>query len=665
MVQKFRPNRNSKSVYRSEIDGLRALAVVAVIVNHFEGTILPSGYLGVDIFFVISGFVITSSLADRRDNNLGQFLSLFYSRRIKRLVPALIFFIVPTGVLICLFDPSPGVSLKTGLTSLFGLSNVYLLRIAVDYFAASTDLNVFAHTWSLGIEEQFYFLFPFLLWFSGFGQHAPNGARNLLWVMVSLTCFSLVGFVCLYQINQPAAYFLMPNRLWELGAGCLLFVSLKHSPSVIRISEHIPSVLVTTGLIGVLFIPQSFPVLATIAAVCLTMVLIACLRSGTTTYAFFTHEKVVFVGRISYSLYLWHWGVLALSRWTIGIHWWSVPLLVALMFILAVISYRYVETPMRRSTWSLNNALTLGYGFVALVGASAILFVLYHPLNGRIYLGHFLNIPVPLNLQRTWWVDKTTGEYLERCHVKGEFTSTMLTECLGVVPGREGTVYLIGDSHARNYLPTVIKGFKNRSVTYLTMGGGCSFLPLVMTSKFERVRCSSYVLETTEFLLDKVQHGDVVVIGQSLLKYGKSRQTPVYVNHIKSFAQRLTKKQVPVVLLDGTFPPTLPPEQCLRMPWQPFSGDRAGCFVDSKDATKGYARFDSLADDASSQLSNLYYIPLRMGLCHEGRCGQTTASGLSIWHDRGHITEEVARELTPLFLEKLKKQGFFQRFGAE
>lgn len=246
-----------KSVYRPEIDGLRALAVIAVIVNHFNGAILPSGYLGVDIFFVISGFVITSSLAEQRSNNLRQFLLDFYIKRVKRLAPALIFFVVLTSILICLFDLNPDVSLKTGIASLFGLSNLYLFGIAADYFAVSTDLNVFAHTWSLGVEEQFYFLFPLLFWFCGFGRYAPSGARNLLWVIGVLSFLSLIGFVYLYQANQPAAYFLMPTRLWEIGAGCLLFVSLNRFPSVVRIFEQAPPLLVTTGLIGVLFIPQN------------------------------------------------------------------------------------------------------------------------------------------------------------------------------------------------------------------------------------------------------------------------------------------------------------------------------------------------------------------------------------------------------------------------
>jgi peptidoglycan/LPS O-acetylase OafA/YrhL len=323
-----------KSKYRPEIDGLRAFAVVAVIINHFNKELLPSGYLGVDIFFVVSGFVITSSLAGRPSKNLGDFLVGFYTRRIKRLVPALVLFVLITSILICLFNPTPGDSLRTGIASLFGLSNLYLLRQSTDYFAASTELNVFTHTWSLGVEEQFYFLFPFLVWFTGFGRLAAKGSKNLFWVMGGLSVTSLIAFVYSYKTNQPAAYFLIPTRLWEMGAGCLLFLSMKHFNSFFRTLEKIPPLIVTGAIVAVLFALQ-FAVQATFTIVILTVVLITCLRTGTSAYKLFTHPRVVYIGLISYSLYLWHWGVLSLSRWTIGIHWWAMPLQIALMLLLS------------------------------------------------------------------------------------------------------------------------------------------------------------------------------------------------------------------------------------------------------------------------------------------------------------------------------------------
>ena len=150
---------SSLKKYRPEIDGLRAFAVVAVIINHFNKDLLPSGYLGVDIFFVISGYVITSSLAGRESKNFLEFLTGFYERRIKRLVPALVVFVLITGVLISFFNPDPGGALGLGWKSLLGVSNISLYRSSTDYFAQSTELNPYTHTWSLGVEEQFYLRF--------------------------------------------------------------------------------------------------------------------------------------------------------------------------------------------------------------------------------------------------------------------------------------------------------------------------------------------------------------------------------------------------------------------------------------------------------------------------------------------------------------------------
>ena len=253
-----------QSRYRPEIDGMRAFAVVSVIVNHFNQDILPGGYLGVDIFFVISGFVITSSLYLRPSKNFKDFISGFYERRLKRLVPALSVFVLISSITICLFDSEPNFSLKTGLTSLFGISNLYLLQTSTDYFAESTELNVFTHTWSLGVEEQFYILFPFLIWFSGFGRQTKNGARNLFLIVGALTITSLISFIYLYPINESAAYFIMPARFWEIAAGCLIFIAFQKRPPFEEFLEKVPPPLVLILIIGVMYLPMSLATTSTV-----------------------------------------------------------------------------------------------------------------------------------------------------------------------------------------------------------------------------------------------------------------------------------------------------------------------------------------------------------------------------------------------------------------
>jgi peptidoglycan/LPS O-acetylase OafA/YrhL len=376
----------SKSKYRPEIDGLRAFAVVAVIINHFNKDLLPSGYLGVDIFFVISGYVITSSLAGRESKNLLDFLTGFYERRIKRLVPALVVFVLITSVLISLFNPDPGSVLGLGWKSLFGISNISLYRSSTDYFAQSTELNPFTHTWSLGVEEQFYLLFPFLIWFSGFGQQKVRGARNLFFWVGALTIASLISFIYLYQVNQPAAYFLMAPRFWEMAAGCLIFIGFQKREKIEQALEQAPPLLVVAAMVGVMFLPTEAAVPATISIVVLSAILVACLKKGTAAYDFFTLEKVVYVGLISYSLYLWHWSVLSISRWTIGIHWWSVPIQAGLMLLLAIGSYRWIETPIRHSSRTQSKRWSIGGGASIVILVATAIFTLAKSEN-PLFLG--------------------------------------------------------------------------------------------------------------------------------------------------------------------------------------------------------------------------------------------------------------------------------------
>ena len=140
--------QTAKGKYRPEIDGLRAFAVIAVIINHFNKDILPGGYLGVDIFFVISGYVITSSLESRRDENFLEFIVSFYERRIKRIFPALLVCVLITGALAFAFIPEPQTITRTAIASIFGLSNLYLFQNSTAYFSQESDLLSSTRRWS-------------------------------------------------------------------------------------------------------------------------------------------------------------------------------------------------------------------------------------------------------------------------------------------------------------------------------------------------------------------------------------------------------------------------------------------------------------------------------------------------------------------------------------
>ena len=212
--------------YRPEIDGLRAVAVLAVIAEHFSSALLPGGFLGVDVFFVISGFVISLSLAGQAHASPSEFLIGFYVRRIKRLLPALVLCVLVTAVVASMFIDGGTLEYKTiimsGAWALFGASNIYFFAKATDYFATSSELNPFTHTWSLGVEEQFYLLYPVMFLLLVAGARRGAGMRYLAGFAL-LVALSFAGFLLLLKPLPSASYFLMPMRFWELGLGCLTY----------------------------------------------------------------------------------------------------------------------------------------------------------------------------------------------------------------------------------------------------------------------------------------------------------------------------------------------------------------------------------------------------------------------------------------------------------
>jgi len=221
----------SSHQYRSDIDGLRAVAISAVIAYHFSNNLLPGGFLGVDMFFVISGYVIAASLSRQPHSSIKDLFLGFYCRRIKRLAPALLVSIVITCLLGALFiHPQSGDysdSMKAGLFSIFGLSNIYFAKESLDYFGTPAHLNLFMHTWSLGVEEQFYLVFPALLWISGYASRQPKGRYFLFAAQGFLSVLSLALYVWLSKLFFAVLYFMMPSRFWELTIAHVVRVILR------------------------------------------------------------------------------------------------------------------------------------------------------------------------------------------------------------------------------------------------------------------------------------------------------------------------------------------------------------------------------------------------------------------------------------------------------
>ncbi|MCW1935703.1 acyltransferase [Pseudomonas sp. MDMC_285] len=345
---------HSPARYYPYIDGLRALAVLSVLVYHLHGPWLPGGFVGVDVFFVISGFVVSASVAGFKGRGLWQFLGYFYSRRIIRIFPALIVCLLLTALFSALFIPSAwlsAVNQQTGFYAFFGLSNFILAQSGRDYFAPATEYNPYTHTWSLAVEEQFYLVFPllFITWLLG------GRGRKLSIGLFAIGALASLGYAVWTLRSDPiTAFFMAPGRFWELAAGVLLYqcIGQRHEQPAARHRQGLAlAALLLILLAFVISRSSNFPFPGALLAVTGTLGVISCLHhSPGFMHRVLGWRGLVLVGRISYSLYLWHWPVFVLFRWTCGLETAVTRLAaVTLAFMLAFASYHWVENPLRNA----------------------------------------------------------------------------------------------------------------------------------------------------------------------------------------------------------------------------------------------------------------------------------------------------------------------------
>jgi peptidoglycan/LPS O-acetylase OafA/YrhL len=689
-------SRPEKSKYRPEIDGLRAFAVTAVIINHFNKDLLPSGYLGVDIFFVISGYVITSSMANRESKNFRDFIISFYKRRVKRLAPVLVTFVLTTSILICLFNPDPKWSLRIGAGALLGISNILLFRDSTDYFAQSTELNPFSHTWSLGVEEQFYLIFPLLIWLSGFGRRTKNGPRDLFIWTGALTVISLLGFIYLYPTNQPAAYFLMPPRFWEMSAGCLAFIGFKRRPKIEKALEQAPPMMVVLVIICVMLLPITAAVPSKVAIVLLSTILLACLKSGTAAFITLTNGKVVYIGLISYSLYLWHWTILSISRWTIGIHWWSAPIQLLSIFLLAAASYHIVEKPLRSADWSMspNSLITAGTFYSFTTGT--LLLAGDKFLSNTLYLG---DKQIDFSAQVTRPIDfkgNMTSRVARECHssdtlkndaLKGSQTLTdrFIAHCLASKGSQSPLIAFVGDSHTLSMFPLSERLYQNtRFSVFSHSRDGCAFPQQGATF---RAGCMEAMKSTETYVINQVNNrkkGSVIIATSYLVshfgtdglhrrqfkKHPDGTREAVnsnledYLLSLKRLAGLLRKSNSHLIVV-APLPnhPLYLPETCLPQWFKPIWSIPIGC---NKTPTLTLQKqrqkiVSSLQKLAKSTPGILIYDPLNI-LCGRSAC-PTSKEGKPLYSDDNHLSGNGANYIYGDFLRFMLKNNLLQEQG--
>lgn len=444
----------NKIGYRADIDGLRAIAVLSVLAFHY-GAPLRGGFTGVDVFFVISGFLITQILASEIAN--GSFSVLgFYNRRARRILPALLTMLavsLAAGAL--LLFPGDYVALAgSGAGAAFGASNFFFLY-HTGYFDQVAELMPLLHTWSLAVEEQFYLVWPALL----FWLVAGRSRASVAWIQGAGVLVCCVGSVAYFYVDPKAAFYLPLPRAWELGLGALLVFL---PPLGRRIGEAATSIgLVLMGVGFAVVSPANFPGAAALYP-CVGAALVIWPTEESNARRFL--GKLAPIGLISYSLYLWHWPIWVYFRFYINNGVPSplqgVVLTVASIFV-ATLSYRYVEQPFRRRQWSAWRTVSVAFAAMAAVFLASIYVESAEGLPERL----------PAEAQALRSLDVMWDWPCDEIALKGVSGSF----CVFGAPweGAKRKTMIWGDSHAMHFAP-IIDAINTHPDRSFLVFAGCS-----------------------------------------------------------------------------------------------------------------------------------------------------------------------------------------------
>ncbi|MGZ6952181.1 MAG: acyltransferase family protein [Acidimicrobiia bacterium] len=663
----------SERTHRADIQGLRALAVVLVVLFHADFG-FSGGFIGVDVFFVISGFVITNLLTRELDGTGGLRLGRFYLRRIRRLVPALALVLVGAGLLAILAAPVgvQPIAARTGAAASVFLGNFYLYSTPHGYFALDANLNPFLHTWSLAVEEQFYLVFPLLLfgaWRLGARARRSRPTAIAVLSIVGLASFGLSvamvkGHAVLPGVSSPRefAFYSSFTRAWEFAAGALLALA------VVRLRRLPPAAAMLLGVAGFAAILwpalrfddlTPFPGLNAVLPVLGTVLLLAAGTDGAVGLSRALGTRpAVFVGDISYSWYLWHWPLIVYARalWPGSA---TAPVAAAVSIVPAYLSYRFVENPIRRNErLTPRRTLTIGATGV-LVGILAC---------GGLVLGHR-------------WVVGTSGYRSVQqalrthrvCPVRGQGRAgaqvgdpEVAVRCTWDVPGSTGTVALLGDSNAGHLSEAVVQASKSLDHSvYAAVSNGCPFADVTMVVLGDRrADCRRFYEESVRTV--EQQRPAVVVIGSTTTRYIREGQFGISVGTASTVArtpsaklaawQSGLRRTVARLSADGIHVVVVHPIP--KYPGWDLRGCAAGRIALSQfTCGRSTSRAHAIADGASALAAEQRAIHGVAGvtgasflpqLCTPTTCA-TDLAHVWLYHDGDHLSIRGSQRLTPRF----------------
>lgn len=625
---------NSTLHYRADIDGLRAIAVLSVIVFHINPAHLSGGFLGVDMFFVLSGFLITSLLVKDVKKHGRLELVGFYVRRIRRIFPALMFLVLCVITVGYMVLAPPDFS-DLSMSSIWGLLSVaniyYFLFLDEGYFAADSAEQPLLHLWSLGVEEQFYLIWPFYIFLL---VRAPMSSQGRMWITFGVIIVSLAMAQLLIDSQHSFAYYMLPTRAWELAAGGVLVFGALHSSKLNQwMCEWIAFVGLGLILFSLVYVSKEHdaPGIAAIPVVLGTAMLIySGLHQQTLVKTVLSTRILVLIGLVSYSAYLWHWPIIAFLKYSlIEVKGVIALAVIVATFIFATLSYHLVEKPLRYYQTSNRNVF-VGYFLMPVLGMSILC------------AGALIGIRV----QSDWLYDWSKYEVITQTRPasKYEYNCQQTTfdaalfksqKCVHP-PQAEPSVLLVGDSMAAQYLGI----FREMATHYqfalrnLTQSS-CSLITAPTDFQWierkYREGCQSYV----SFLRQHLANFDTLVIGGSWPIYER-KAGPHFRSLMQQTIESLAQKINNIILM-GKNPN--------------FSGFQVSC--EQRQVKLGFIKCDAArfnrpqpsipANEFLQQLAdkydNVHYYDVAEHLCADGTCSPFL-SGHALYYDSMHLSME-------------------------
>lgn len=652
-MSKDESTRHSSTAFRPDVEGLRAIAILLVALYHGGLPGLTGGFIGVDVFFVLSGYLITGLLVREIESSGSVHFTAFYARRARRLLPAAACVLLVTLLAAqFIYAPQAMITLaKDAVATSAYASNLWFAHIATDYLAADAVKSPLLHTWSLSVEEQFYFVWPLfvLLALRGRKGATPN-RRRLLYAMSGLAALSLLLSVLLTDIAQPWAFFSSPARAWEFAIGGLAFfvpVAWMAARPQLRTACFWAGLAALTYSATQFGHHTTFPGVAALLPVLGTSLLLISHAPGQTDFRtrLLHHPLLQWLGGRSYSWYLWHWPVLILAGMLLPEKHLGISMLcLVLSLLLADLSYRWVENPVR-----FHPRLARQHGYAL----SLALCLTLASAGTAAWWRHAgtLEAASPTQIRFTQAMDDVPKTiYESNCHLS--LLAVETGDCFFGDPEATTTIALFGDSHAAQWFPALEKLARQqhwRLVSLTKSACPVAWLkPVNQQLGRPYEECSRWREQVTEKII--ALRPKVVVMGYyRYVSLPDAVQSTISERHwqdaMRETMQRFNDAGIAVAIMRDSPRPGFDVPTCLarqaKTPWLELDCDFSRTLaLDSVEY--------NLNRQAAMDLEQVLFIDLSRRICASEICNPVDSdSGIVLFRDSHHLTTEFVRHMAP------------------